>query len=100
MVDAQKLLENCQGKLIVVEQENANLKTALGTARRIGAALGILMATRKITDDQAFAVLSGISQATNRKIPRHRRGRHPDRAPGLTTTPTLGSHSRRRVAAT
>ena len=65
--DAETLLE-CQGRLDESERENANLRIALVAARRIGAALGILMASRKITDDEAFALLARASQSGNRKL--------------------------------
>jgi hypothetical protein len=45
-----------------------NLEIALASNREIGQALGILTATRKITDDQAFDLLRRISQHTNRKL--------------------------------
>jgi hypothetical protein len=46
----------------------ANLRTALATSREIGAATGILMATRKLDQDAAFALLVRASQVTNRKV--------------------------------
>lgn len=62
------LLTECQGKLLVVEEQNRNLKIALQSARRIGAAIGILMAEHKITDDRAFESLRLASQESNRKL--------------------------------
>jgi E3 ubiquitin-protein ligase DOA10 len=46
----------------------ANLEAALVTARRIGAAMGVLMARHRMTDSQAFDVLRKGSQHTNRKL--------------------------------
>lgn len=46
----------------------ANLNVALDTNRRIGAALGILMAQRKLTDAQAFDVLRSASQRRHIKL--------------------------------
>lgn len=46
----------------------ANLEQALITCRRIGAAIGILMSVRKVTEDQAFAVLKVASQHGHRKL--------------------------------
>ena len=46
----------------------ANLETALGTSRQIGAAIGILMNVHKITADQAFDLLRQDSQRLNRKL--------------------------------
>lgn len=45
-----------------------NLELALQHARDIGAALGIIMNRRKITQDQAFANLRRASQDGNRKL--------------------------------
>jgi ANTAR domain len=45
-----------------------HLEIALAGARRIGAAMGVLMATHHITDDQAFALLRTASQHHHRKV--------------------------------
>lgn len=45
-----------------------NLGKALLTSRRIGAAIGVLMAMRKTTYDQAFDLLKIASQHTHRKL--------------------------------
>ena len=44
------------------------LSTGLVNARRIGAAIGVLMASSKDTYDVAFRMLSGTSQAENVKL--------------------------------
>lgn len=46
----------------------ANLEVALISARRIGAAMGVLMASRKVTDLSAFDLLRMASQTTHRKL--------------------------------
>ncbi len=46
----------------------AHLERALDTNRSIGVALGILMATQKITVEEAFLRLKKASQCTNRKL--------------------------------
>lgn len=46
----------------------AQLERALRTSRRIGVALGILMVTRYVTLDEAWALLSKESQNTNVKL--------------------------------
>ena len=46
----------------------ANLKLALHSNRRIGAAIGVLMATHKLTDSAAFDLLRTASQNSNRKL--------------------------------
>jgi hypothetical protein len=45
-----------------------SLETALATCRRIGAAMGILMSTEKITEAAAFGRLREVSQGTHRKL--------------------------------
>ena len=67
-VSERDLLVECQGELKVAEAELQNLRTALVSARRIGAAIGVLMGTRHVTDDEAFAELSRASQNQNRKL--------------------------------
>lgn len=67
-VSEQDLLVECQGELKVAEAEVDNLRSALVSARRIGAAVGVLMGTRRLTDDAAFALLTQASQRQNRKL--------------------------------
>ena len=52
-----------------LERENsAQLRVALDTNRTIGAAVGILMATHNLPQEDAFAMLSTASQRVNRKL--------------------------------
>lgn len=46
----------------------AQLEQALVTSRKIGAAVGILMATHKVTYDDAFLLLRETSQQCNVKL--------------------------------
>jgi GAF domain-containing protein len=48
--------------------ESAQLRVALDTNRTIGAAVGILMATHTISQDDAFALLTTASQRMNRRL--------------------------------
>ncbi len=50
------------------QEMTENLNTALATSRRIGAAIGILMATRRTTEDDAFELLRQTSQRQHRKL--------------------------------
>jgi signal transduction histidine kinase/DNA-binding response OmpR family regulator/PAS domain-containing protein len=50
------------------EDKAANLEKALSSNRHIGAAMGILMAQLKVTDDQAFDMLRKASQTRHRKL--------------------------------
>ena len=45
-----------------------NLQRALASNRRIGMAMGVLMASLKVTEDDAFTLLRIASQNTNRKL--------------------------------
>jgi hypothetical protein len=66
------LLLATHGALMVAAQMNrrevVHLGRALGNSRDIGVAMGILMATHKITHAQAFDLLRITSQNTNRKL--------------------------------
>ncbi|MGX7680621.1 GAF and ANTAR domain-containing protein [Jatrophihabitans sp. DSM 45814] len=46
----------------------ANMELALGSNRRIGIALGVIMCQDRCTDEQAFALLRKASQTTHRKL--------------------------------
>jgi GAF domain-containing protein len=48
--------------------EVENLNRALASSRRIGAAIGILMSRRAITEDQGFELLRSHSQVTHTKL--------------------------------
>jgi hypothetical protein len=50
------------------DETTANLQIALLSNRRIGTAIGILMAHRRITDTAAFELLRAASQRTHRKL--------------------------------
>ena len=64
-----------QAEIACVEAEEAaerdkiaHLEAALVSSRRIGAAIGILMAGRRVTYDQAFELLRVASQHGHRKL--------------------------------
>lgn len=50
------------------EQDVGNLEAALTSSRQIGTAIGILMARRRITSEEAFDVLRRASQSLNLKL--------------------------------
>ena len=52
----------------VARERVANLERALDSNRQIGMAMGILMATHRITGEDAFALLRIASQNSNRKL--------------------------------
>ena len=51
-----------------LELRVANLPRALVNARLIGIAIGVLMARRHCTRDDAFGLLCAASQRTNRRV--------------------------------
>jgi GAF domain-containing protein len=51
-----------------LHEQVGHLNIALRSSRRIGAAVGVLMATYKLTDEQAFGLLRVASQGANRKL--------------------------------
>ncbi len=64
----QHLIAELKAQALIDQAEVANLKVALNSARRIGAALGIIMSAYKVTEEQAFATLRVASQHTHRKL--------------------------------
>jgi hypothetical protein len=46
----------------------AQLERALKSSRTIGAAIGIIMASRNVGEEEAFTVLKRVSQDSNRKL--------------------------------
>ena len=70
LATASILAAHATGLLVVGEatEHSRNLETALGSSRRIGMAIGVLMAHHKITEDEAFTLLRIASQALHRKL--------------------------------
>jgi GAF domain-containing protein len=50
------------------EQDAANFHQALSSSRQIGTAIGIIMARKLVTSDEAFDILRQASQDLNRKL--------------------------------
>ncbi|GAB3437260.1 GAF and ANTAR domain-containing protein [Phycicoccus ginsengisoli] len=49
-------------------QDTSNFEAALSSSRQIGTAIGIIMARRLVTSEEAFELLRGVSQDLNRKL--------------------------------
>jgi hypothetical protein len=64
VVERQRLLEAAASRSAAVD----HLERAVASNREIGVAVGILMVNHKLTDEQAFDLLSRASQRTNRKL--------------------------------
>jgi hypothetical protein len=53
----------------VLSQEHASqMEEALRSSRTVGAAIGLIMATRHVSDTDAFEILKVASQNSNRKL--------------------------------
>ncbi|HEX8095770.1 ANTAR domain-containing protein [Jatrophihabitans sp.] len=59
---------SCLIALNEAEDQATNLEAALESSRAIGVALGVLMSARKVTQEQAFALLRVASQNLHRKL--------------------------------
>ncbi|GAA3634729.1 ANTAR domain-containing protein [Microlunatus ginsengisoli] len=66
-VDRAMILE-LRAEGLISQQHAEQLQEALRTSRRIGAAIGIVMASRKVNETDAFLLLTRASQNTNRKV--------------------------------
>jgi AmiR/NasT family two-component response regulator len=64
----QEIIAQLEQDGVIDRDKIANMELALVTCRRIGAAMGILMASMKLTEDAAFDLLRTISQNTHRKL--------------------------------
>jgi hypothetical protein len=54
--------------LYEAQDATSNLEAALNSSRRIGTAMGVLMAHHKVTEDVAFGMLRSASQRLHRKL--------------------------------
>ena len=66
--DVLTVLDQLQARIRSAEERAAGLQRALASNRRIGMAVGILMCQRRLTEDQAIALLKTHSQHCNIKV--------------------------------
>jgi AmiR/NasT family two-component response regulator len=57
-----------RAELAIQVEKNANFEVALLTSRRIGAAIGVIMASQEVTYEQGFDRLGEASQHSHRKL--------------------------------
>lgn len=62
------LIAELRAEGLVTREHAANLEEALSTSRRIGAAIGVVMARTGLTETEAFELIKRASQDTNRKV--------------------------------
>jgi AmiR/NasT family two-component response regulator len=65
--DLHQLAETLD-QLTQAQEKIAHLEAALASNRRIGMALGIIMATHRVTEEQAFERLAAQSRREQRKL--------------------------------
>lgn len=66
MLDLDRgLIQELQDEGLVNRERAVHLEEALRSSRRIGAAIGIVMANRRVSEDVAFEMLSRASQNVN-----------------------------------
>jgi hypothetical protein len=64
----REMIGQLQADGVLSKDHAAQLDQALISSRTIGAAIGILMASRQLSQEQAFVVLKEASQRSNRKL--------------------------------
>ena len=63
-----ELIAELRAEGMLSREQTANLVEALRSSRKIGAAMGIVMAHRRVGEDAAFEILRKASQDGNRKV--------------------------------
>ena len=82
MLDREMIAElQAEGQLS--REHAAQMEAALSSSRMIGAAIGIIMASRLVSQNEAFDILKQASQRSNRKLR--------DLASEIVETGTIGS---------
>jgi hypothetical protein len=64
----RELIAALQAEGVLNQEHVAELQAALVSSRTIGAAIGILMASRQVSQDDALTILKETSQRTNTKL--------------------------------
>jgi hypothetical protein len=64
----QQIIEDLLAQGVLDQSRIEHLERGILSGRRIGTAIGILMALRHLTDEQAFDVLRTESQNSQRKL--------------------------------
>lgn len=63
-----ELIAELRAEGILSREQSVHLEEALRSSRKIGAAMGIVMAYRRVGEDAAFEILRKASQDSNRKV--------------------------------
>ncbi len=62
------MIAELQDEGVLSREHAAQMEQALKSSRTIGAALGMIMASRNVCEDEAFTILRTASQNYNRKL--------------------------------
>ena len=62
------MIESLHADGVLNERHARDMEAALRSSRTIGAALGIIMESRQVSEDEAFAILRQASNEHNRKL--------------------------------
>jgi hypothetical protein len=64
----REMISDLQSEGLLSREHAEHLDQALRSSRTIGAAMGLIMASRHVDEDEAFAILKAASQNSNRKL--------------------------------
>ena len=64
----EEMIAELQAEGLLSRETTKRMHEALRSSRRIGAAIGVLMATRNVTEEAAFLILATASEHSNRKL--------------------------------
>jgi hypothetical protein len=64
----REMIAELQADGVVSKEHELQMEEALRSSRTIGAAMGVLMASRQVDEADAFALLRRASQSSNRKL--------------------------------
>jgi hypothetical protein len=64
----REMIAELQAEGVVSKEHALQMEEALRSSRTIGAAMGVIMASRQVNEADAFALLRRASQSSNRKL--------------------------------
>jgi chromosome segregation ATPase len=64
----EEMIAELQAEGVLRREHAAQMEEALRSSRKIGSAMGVVMANRGVSEEVAFAILAKASSITNRKL--------------------------------
>ena len=64
----REMIAELQRDGVLSQEHAAQMEQAMRSSRTVGAAIGLLMASRQVSDTEAFDILKAVSQKSNRKL--------------------------------